>query len=77
MGLRNTYYFTSILSQPIAAYETNYVEFEAIYSLIGITESQRGAAWSRHYDLNNENMDKYDLTPYEEVNRRATKEYKK
>ena len=65
------------LSLPIAATATNYVECEAIYSLIGRTERQRSAAWSRHYDLNNGNMDKFDSTPYEEVNERATKDYKK
>ena len=60
---------------PTAVNATNYVECEAIYTLISRTQRQRDAEWERYYDRGE--MDKFDETPYNEVSERALKDYKK
>ena len=60
---------------PTAVNATNYVECEAIYSLISRTQRQRDAEWERKYDLGK--IGEFDETPYNKVSERAKKDYKK
>ena len=63
------------LALPTAVNATNYVECEAIYSLITRTQRQRDAEWERYYDRGE--IEKFDERPYNEVSERALKDYKK
>ena len=65
----------AVIALPTAVNATNYVECEAIYSLISRTQRQRDAAWERKYDLGK--IGEFDETPYNEVSERALKDYKK
>ena len=65
----------AVIALPSTANATNYVECEAIYSLISRTQRQRDAEWERYYDLGK--IGEFDETPYNEVSERALKDYKK
>ena len=65
----------AVMSLPSTANATNYVECEAIYSLISRTQKQRDAEWGRYYDVGK--LGEFDETPYNEVSERALKDYKK
>ncbi|MBO8206114.1 hypothetical protein HA149_03440 [Prochlorococcus marinus XMU1406] len=65
----------AVIALPTTANATNYVECEAIYSLISRTQRQRDAEWDLKYDLGK--LGEFDETPYNEVKERALKDYKK
>jgi len=65
----------AVIALPSTANATNYVECEAIYSLISRTQRQRDAEWERYYDLGK--IGEFDETPYNEVSERALKDFKK
>ena len=63
------------LALPTTANATNYVECEAIYSLIARTKIQKNEDWGRLYQRGEK--DKYDGTIYDKVIERASRDYDK
>ena len=63
------------LALPTVVNATNYVECEAIYSLISRNQKQKNEEWERYYDR--DKLGEFDATAFNIIHERATKDYKK